>query len=138
MLKAYFRLPSLLMMSNEPEAARVKSAMEWCFDSYATENTTLSFLQTCFGLEALFGEESGSENLTKTLADRCAYLTGTNIKGRKTIRDNFKSLYEIRSKIVHGSATSLGSNETHYLSWGRNVLEVSILKEVKHLDLDNG
>lgn len=136
LLISYLRLPALLMASTEPESGRVKSAIEWCFDSYATENTTMSFLQTCIGLEALFGDDADNDNLTKTLADRCAYLVGTDIKGRKTIRENFKQLYSIRSKLVHGSATSMASNEKHFLDWGRSILEYSIFKELKHLNLE--
>ena len=74
LLHGYFRLPAALMESNTPEALRVKSAIEWCFDSYATDNTTVSFLQTCFGLEALFGDDAETDGVSRTLADRCAYL----------------------------------------------------------------
>ena len=137
LIKSYLRLPTLLMENVENEALRVKSAVEWCFDSYVTEDLTMSFLQTCFGLESLFGEDAASESLTKTLADRCAYLVGTDIKGRKTIRDNFKELYDIRSKLVHGVERSLGADKKNYLNWGRSVLEISLFKEIKHLDMDN-
>lgn len=131
-----FRHPAMLIENTTDEAVRVKSAIEWCFDSYATENVTMSFLQTCFGLEALFGDDAASEALTKTLADRCAYFVGSNIKGRKTIREKFKELYAIRSRLVHGSATSLGHDERNYLNWGRTILERSISKEIKYLGMD--
>jgi len=136
LLANHFRLPALLMANAEPESGRVKSAIEWCFDSYTTENTTMSFLQTCIALEAIFGDDVDNDNLTKTLADRCAYLVGTDIRGRKKIRENFKQLYTIRSKLVHGSATSLAADERHFLDWGRSILEYSIFKELKHLNLE--
>lgn len=135
LLNGYFRLPAALMESNAPEASRVKSAIEWCFDSYATDNTTVSFLQTCFGLEALFGDDAETDGVSRTLADRCAYLVSTNIKGRSTIRENFKQLYTIRSKIVHGNASSLVPDQRHFLNWGRTILEYAIFKELKHLEL---
>lgn len=131
----YLGLPAALMESNTPESNRVKSAVEWCFDAYATDNTTMSFLQTCFGLEALFGDDSETDGVSRTLADRCAYLVSTNIKGRSTVRDNFKQLYSIRSKIVHGNASSIGTDQQHFLNWGRSVLEHAIFKEIKHLEL---
>ncbi|MBU0751686.1 MAG: hypothetical protein KJ787_04620 [Gammaproteobacteria bacterium] len=135
LLNGFLRLPAALMESNAPEAGRVKSAIEWCFDTYATDNTTMSFLQTCFGLEALFGDDAETDGVSRTLADRCAYLVSTNIKGRSTIRDNFKQLYSIRSKIVHGNASSLAPDQRHFLNWGRTVLEHAIFKELKHLEL---
>jgi len=134
-LNGYFRLPASLMETNASEANRIKSAIEWCFDSYATDNTTMSFLQTCFGLEALFGDDVETDGVTRTLADRCAYLVSTNIKGRTTIRENFRQLYSIRSKIVHGNSTSLAPEQRHLLSWGRTILEYAIFKELKHLEL---
>ena len=73
--------------------------------------------------------------MTETLADRCAYLISDDIKGRKTIKDSFKELYEVRSKLVHGNVTELNSDQTWYLRWGRNVLEYAISKEMKHLNL---
>lgn len=142
-LKSAFRLPSLLMENDEVEAKRIKAASQWCFDSYATENDTMSFLQTCFGLESLFGEDSGEDSkeehtpLTRTLADRCAYLVGTDIKGRKTIRQKFRELYAIRSKLVHGTSTFLDPSQAHYLRWGRTVLEYAIMKEIKHLAMES-
>lgn len=135
-IRGFLKLPALLVENYEPEAVRVKSAIEWCFNSYATENSTMSFLQTCIGLEALLGEGTDSGFITQTLADRCAYLIGTEIKGRKNIRENFKKLYDIRSKLVHGGATELGEDEQNFLSWGRSILEYAIFKEIKHLNMD--
>ena len=135
-LAEQLRLPALLATSTTPESSRVRAASEWCFDSYASESQTLAFLQVCIGLEALFGEDSESEALTKTLADRCAYLLGTSVKGRSSIRDNFRALYKARSKIAHGNALSLAASERGYMEWGRNVLEYAIAKELKYLGLE--
>lgn len=135
-IKAFLRLPTLLISNTEPEAERIRSAIEWCFDSYATESDTMAFLQVCFGLEALLGEESGNESLTSTLADRCAYLVGSDIKGRNSIRGSFKELYRIRSKLVHGTTTWLDADQRYYLRWGRSILEFAIFKEIRHLGMD--
>ncbi|MDP3799743.1 MAG: HEPN domain-containing protein [Polaromonas sp.] len=136
LIAAYLKAAAQLHATQKPEAARIKSAIEWAFDAYVNENPTMSFLQTCIALEAVYGDDNDGENVTKTLADRCAYLIGTNIKGRKTIRDNFRSLYSIRSKIVHGSAASLASEEEYFLDWGKTALEISITKEIKNLALE--
>lgn len=134
-LHGVFDTPAALIEDGSPEAKRVKSAVEWCFDSYVTDNTTMSFLQACFGLEALFGDDTETDSVTRTLADRCAYLVSNNIKGRSAIREKFRGLYSVRSKIVHGNATSLAPEHRHLLNWGRSVLEYAIFKEIKHLEL---
>lgn len=133
---SYLKASAQLHSTAKPEAMRVKSAIEWALDSYANDNPTLAFLQTCIALEALYGDDNDGENVTKTLSDRCAYLISSDIRGRKTIRDNFRSLYSIRSKIVHGSASSLASDEEHFLDWGKSILEYSIFKEIKHLAME--
>lgn len=134
-IKGYLRLPSLLIESNEPESARVKSAIEWCFDSKVNENETLSFLQICIGLESLLGDDDSNGGLTETLADRCAYLISNNIKERSTIKKQFKDLYKVRSKLVHGVKTTLEHDQKWYKKWGGSILEVAIIKEIKHLEL---
>lgn len=134
-IKGYLRLPSLLIESNEPESARVKAAIEWCFDSKVNENETLSFLQICIGLESLLGDDESSGGLTETLADRCAYLISSDIKGRRTIKDNFKDLYKVRSKLVHGVKNTLEHDQKWCKNWGHTILELSIMKEIKHLGL---
>jgi hypothetical protein len=135
MLIAVLRSTVLLHLTRKPEALRVKSSMEWAFDAYVNEDPTMSFLQTCIALEALYGDGNDGENLTKTLADRCAYLISADIRGRATIRENFRALYSARSKIVHGSASSLAPEDEHHLKWGKSVLELSIFKEINHLSL---
>jgi hypothetical protein len=127
--------PIQLIEFSGDEATRVKAAITWCFDSYTVENQTLAFLQVCIGLEALLGDMTYNGNLTETLADRCAYLISNNIKGRRAIKKNFKELYEARSKLVHGNATELDSNQLGHLNWGKSMLEFAIFKEMKHLDL---
>ncbi len=113
----------------------MKSACKWCFDAAIEENETLSFLQICIGLEALFGDTTYNGALAETLADRCSYLVGNNIKGRKNIKDGFKKLYEARSKLVHGNALELTNSQSGLLGWGKHILNTSILKEIKHLNL---
>lgn len=134
-IKGYLRIPALLTESSELESSRVKAAIEWCFDSKANENETLSFLQVCIALESLLGDEESSGGLTETLADRCAYLISSDIKGRKAIKEKFKELYRIRSKIVHGVKTSIEQDQMWYKNWGHSILEFSIIKEIKHLGL---
>ena len=135
-VKALLKKPIELIECLAIESVRVKSAIQWCFDSYISENQTLSFLQVCIGLEALLGDDAYSSSLTEILADRCSYLISSDIKGRKTIKRNFKELYDARSKLVHGNVTELDSNQRHLLHWGRTILEYAIIKEIKHLQLD--
>ncbi len=134
-IEHYWNLPSLLIASKEPESEKIKRAIEWYFDSKANENETLSFLQTCIGLESLLGDTESNGSLTEILADRCAYLISEDIKGREMIKENFKALYKVRSKLVHGVNITLEHDQKWYKNWGQTILQFAITKEIKHLNL---
>jgi hypothetical protein len=104
--------------------------MEWAIDASATENQTIRFLQICIALEAILGEEAPSEGLTKTLADRCAYLVSKDIRRRRAIREDFQKLYGARSKLVHGRRRSLHAAEAVLLEWGERLLQEVIDREI--------
>lgn len=115
----------------------IKTAIEWAFEASSNENETIAFIQTCIGLEAILGDDSDRESLTATLADRCAYLIGTDIEGRGKIKDNFKKLYNLRSKLVHGRTVRLRDEDKGFLNLGKSILDYVISKEIKNLNIDN-
>lgn len=120
--------------ASTPEANRIRTAMEWALDSQTSTNSTISFLQMCIAFEAIFGEDqSDGDRLTKTLADRCAYLVGRSIDERDRIRKTFRKLYIARSKIIHGNAIGLERDQEYLLNWGSQILQTAIAKELLYL-----
>lgn len=73
------------------------------------------------------------ENLTNTLADRCAYLLGDSIPKRRNIRENFKKLYDVRSKLVRGRKASLDDEQSKFLGFAQSVLNSVIWKEISFI-----
>lgn len=136
MLSRSFNEAIALYKSSDEEAVSIRAAILWYIDSLSNENKTLGFLQTCIGLEAILGDPNYELGLTKTLADRCAYIISTSIKDRKTIRSAFSDLYKIRSKIVHGNSLALDRNNEGCLVWGQDVLNSVIQKEFTKLKLE--
>lgn len=118
-----------LLSTNDAFSVPIKSAIEWAFDANTNDNQTVSFVQACIGLEAILGDDVGDEPLTTTLADRCEYLLGRSLKSRKQIREHFRELYRIRSKVVHGKAVRLSDKDNFYLDWAKSVLDALIKKE---------
>jgi len=134
----FYRPAKLITCSPDNKySTTIKTAIEWAFDAASNENETIAFIQTCIGLEAILGDESDRESLTETLADRCAYLIGTNLEKRSKIKANFKKLYNLRSKLVHGRSVRLKYEDKDYLDWGRNILDYVISKEMINLNIDN-
>lgn len=134
-LRRLLTVPVILINSEKEGAERVRAAIEWLFDSMASDTDTLSFLQICFGLEALLGEGDSDQGLTKTLADRCAYLVARSIDERRHIKERFRDLYQIRSNLVHGTNRQLDEEEKDFYYWGKNILEYAIYREIVHLKL---
>jgi len=73
----------------------------------------LSFVQTTVALEILLGEKQISDlmGLGELLRNRCAYLIGRTHRQREKILNDFKKIYDVRSKIVHRGKSKLNINE---------------------------
>lgn len=111
------------------DATRIRTALEWSFDSQQNENQTLAFIQACIGLEALLGDDEQDEPLTTRLADRCAYLLGQGHQDRGRIRTMFKEIYKVRSKLVHGRTPTLNFHDAKQLDFAQSFLDAVIRKE---------
>ena len=107
------------------EDQKLRLAGRWLFDSYCGSNELLSFIQTTVSLEILLGEKASSDlmGLGELLRNRCAYLIGNTHVQRQEILDDFKQIYDIRSKIVHRGKSQLKRHERvlfHKLQWMAN------------------
>lgn len=116
---------------SNPNTASIKNALEWGFDSLASEgDQTMSFMQICIALEAILGIDSKNIGVTERLGDRCAYLVGRNVTERKKIREEFDKFYKVRSHLIHGRSKRLMKDDRDWLYWGRNMLYRVIHKEL--------
>lgn len=80
------------------------------------------------------GEDIPDTNsISFTIADRLAYLMAKTQKDRKEIRKDFRELYALRSKFIHGKKTSLIENERALYWWGRDLLDVVLRKEIEKI-----
>lgn len=115
---------------------RLRAASEWHFDSLASEQQSISLIQITIGLESIYGDETSSGGLTEALSDRCSYSIAKNTTERTTIKREFKELYKLRSKIVHGVSKQLSAQELKYLEYGENLLKRSLMREILICDAD--
>lgn len=131
--KALGQLSKLLESDDrDPNKIPIITAAEWAFDSAASTNQTVSFIQLCVALEAVLGDENTKEGLTRTLADRAAYLIGQTVSQRASIRKRFEQLYNHRSKLVHGRRVHLEKEAEDSLHWGRDLLNIVLRRELKN------
>lgn len=128
-----------LLKNPHQHASSISSACQWLFNSWAGENDTLSFLQVCFGYEALFGETQKlrtyepNPGITYSVSTKCAFSVAKTVIERDEIIRKFKLLYESRSKIVHGSKSKLDAEDKGLFHWGREMLAKSIQAEMERL-----
>lgn len=107
-----------LIFASDPEAERLRLAARWLFDSYATENELLAYVQAMVCLEIILGDASliGEIGLGELLRNRCAYLIGKTSVQRNEILKDFKEIYDVRSHIVHRGKNRISARERGYYS----------------------
>jgi hypothetical protein len=104
------------VFSHQEKSPKIILGGQWLFDSYCGRNHLLSFVQTMVVVEILLGEKATSDlmGLGELLRNRCAYLIGKSHEQRENILNDFKEIYEVRSKIVHRGKNQLDMSE-HFL-----------------------
>lgn len=82
---------------------RIELAARWYFDSSASNNPLLAFVQAMVCLEILFGDKRVSDilGINELISNRCAYLIGKDPEDRTKILKDFPKIYDVRSRIVH-------------------------------------
>lgn len=126
-------ITDLLIKDKTREGERIKAAIDWFMQSEITDDATMSFLQVCMGLESVFGDDDYEGGLTNILADRCSYLIGKNMAERKEIKIQFKEIYRLRSKIVHGVKGYLSLKEMDIKNKATTYLNNSIAREIRNI-----
>jgi hypothetical protein len=124
--------------SDEAVNERILLAGKWLLDSYSGKNELLSFVQATVALEILLGDKAVSDlvGLGELLRNRCAYLVGKTHAQRNEILDDFKKIYDIRSKIVHRGKDRLKRNEKELLYTLRWLVSRVIQEELERIERD--
>lgn len=118
-----------IALTDTTAANAICSASEWRLDSLADPSPAMRLVKICIGLESLFGDDDCTTGLTRSLADRCAFVLATNHEERAKIISDCKELYTLRSKIVHGVIKRLDDADETLLQLGDSILKRAINKE---------
>ncbi|WP_431484190.1 hypothetical protein [Pseudomonas solani] len=118
-----------LLQSDHPHSDKIRAAAEWQIDAQSTHNETMALIQLCIGLESIYGDDSPNGGLTETLSDRCAYSLATSHHERTRIKKEFKEIYKLRSKIVHGVINNLKPEDRIHSRNALKLLRDSIKRE---------
>lgn len=108
-------------------------ATKWFFDSFKGMDQTLRYIRLMTTIEILVGEhaDTSKASLGELLGNRLAYLIGKNHKDRADILQEFKTIYGVRSGILHHGKHKLSASEKGYISKLRSYCERAIEEEVR-------
>lgn len=90
------------------------SGLVWLGEATKPDILPARYLKLSTALEFLVGGESNNEllttrGITATLAERSAFLLGNDREHRSSIDQKVRKYYGLRSKIIHGHASSIDS-----------------------------
>lgn len=107
-------------------ALRLDTASRWFFESRLEPSDSAAFVKTAIALESLLILDE-SEPLRRTLSERAAFLLSEDPKTRRVVGKLVKSLYDIRSKVVHGSAQADKDGSRSLLEGGDRLVLLLLL-----------
>lgn len=87
----------------QERASNLQLGAQWLLDSHCGDDELLQFVQAAVVVEILLGDKAASDQtgLGELLANRCAYLIATSHEQRNELLQDFRNIYQVRSKIVH-------------------------------------
>jgi hypothetical protein len=136
---AFNRLRKIgIALSAGPKAEPIILASQWLFDSLASRDELLSFVQSMVVLEILLGDKKTSDiiGIGELMRNRFAYLIGTNQQERIELMNDFNKIYNVRSQIVHSGKHRLTFEERILFSRLRWMCRRLIDKELDLLKAD--
>lgn len=127
---------SVLRASNR--AQNILLGAQWLLDSHCGADELLQFVQAAVVVEILLGDKASSDltGLGELLSNRCAYLIANSHAQRDELLQDFRRIYEVRSKIVHRGKSRLLMNERTLFNKLRWMCRRIIQEEVELLQKD--
>lgn len=126
-LAMYLRLLSLRPNQINVIANKILSGFRWLGEATKPDVLNARFSKLAFALEAFIGGEGQDRTLptigiSASLAERAAFLIGTDLQNRKLIDKKVREYYSKRSGISHGR--SLMISEGDFEDFGKLVREI--------------
>lgn len=120
-------------------AKNIALGAQWLLDSHCGNDELLQFVQAAVVVEILLGDKASSDltGLGELLANRCAYLIASTHTQRNEILQDFRNIYEVRSKIVHRGKSRFALGERTLFNKLRWMCRRIIQEEVELLEKDN-
>ena len=118
---------------------RIISAMRWAGSATVEQDKEKAFLEYAISLETVILFENDKAELTNRLATRVAQLLSEDVKSCIEIRNNIKTLYKIRSDIVHNGKYQVSDSNLALIRYyvKRSILRLLTDQEFDSMDKNN-
>lgn len=95
---------------------KIISGFRWLGEASKSDPIDVRYVKLALSLEAFIGGDVNDKSLTSKgitamLAERAAFLLGTNLKTRREIDIKIRKYYRIRSSIAHGKTTKIEKSD---------------------------
>jgi hypothetical protein len=96
---------------------KILSSLQWAGRASIEGRKEQAFLLFCISLEALLLNRKSTGEITQTFALRGAHLLTSDATHRKEVFKDLKSLYGVRSAIVHSGHTQVTEADLSKIRW---------------------
>lgn len=119
-------------------ARNILLGAQWLLESYCGSDELLQYVQAAVVVEILLGDKVSSDQtgLGELLANRCAYSIASTHTQRIEILQDFRKIYDVRSKIVHRGKSRLALAERNLFGKLRWICRRIIQEEAELLEKD--
>jgi ribosomal protein L30/L7E len=116
--------------ANSKYEKSINMAFWWLGKQADEDSKEIRLLYSIFALEKLLSKSTSFSSIAAAVAEKCAFLLGSNYAERIDIFEKAKALYNVRSMLAHGSSTEPSDNDvkTAYSLGLKVLLEIIKLK----------
>lgn len=112
---------------------RLLNSIEWAGKAIMEEDKNKSFIQFLFAIESLLHQNSSgliNASIAHSISENLAFLIGNDYVSKIKVKETFKSIYQKRSALVHGSSIPISDKELNEAFWlTKNLIYTFLIKE---------
>lgn len=95
---------------------KILASVRWAGRAQIEARREEAFLLYAIALESLVLGKENKMELSYRLAVRCAQISGGSLEAKRMVVDQVRSLYDLRSKIVHSGNLLIGEEDVNLIS----------------------
>ncbi|BBM22200.1 hypothetical protein GA516_10365 [Lactobacillus pentosus] len=120
---------NLILVPGNDMQRRIKSAMQWLGKASVDPVLSRKFLQAMIAIEALLEDKGNGSTIVDQISTAVCFILKENVEDRLTLKKTIKSMYNLRSRIVHDGAEQVTWEEFNLLYTINNQIIQALLTQ---------